>query len=90
MGSTSYTPPAIETVVDGKTVTKRKSLKKDISGNLVTFEEFVEDENGSVTDRVVNSTVFTTTIQTTAAQERGNRGVCLHTLPMENQSYENS
>lgn len=64
MGSTSYTPPAIETVVDGKTVTKRKSLKKDLSGNLVAFEEFVEDENGTVTNRVVSSAIFTTTVQT--------------------------
>lgn len=64
MGSTSYTRPAVETVVDGKTITKRTSLKKDISGNLVTFEEFVEDENSTVTNRVVSSTVFTTTVQT--------------------------
>jgi len=63
MGSTTYQRPAVEVEVDGVTVTKRTSLKKDLSGNLVKFVEFVEDDdNKSITNRVLDSDVLETTI----------------------------
>ena len=63
MGSTTYQRPAVEVEVDGVTVTKRTSLNKDLSGNLVKFVEFVEDDdNKSITNRVLDSDVLETTI----------------------------
>ena len=63
MGSTTYQRPAVEVQVDGVTITKRTSLKKDLSGNLVKFVEFVEDDdNKSVTNRVLDSDDLETTI----------------------------
>ncbi len=60
MGSTSFLRPAIEEEVDGKVVTKRTSLKRDLSGKMIKFVEFVEDEeNNSVSNRTVNSEAFT-------------------------------
>ena len=60
MGSTSFLRPAIEEEVDGKVVTKRTSLKRDLSGKMIKFVEFVEDEeNSSVSNRTVNSEAFT-------------------------------
>jgi len=59
MGTTSFRRPAEEEEVDGKVVTKRVSWKRDISGQLVRFVEFVEDDdNQSVSVRTVGSEVF--------------------------------
>jgi hypothetical protein len=66
MGSATFTRPATEVEVDGVTITKRISLKKDLSGNLVKFVEFVEDDdNKSVTNRVLDSDELQTTINQT-------------------------
>ena len=59
MGATSFLRPAVEEEVDGKIVLKRTSLKKDLSGKMIKFVEFVEDEdNSSVSNRTVNSEAF--------------------------------
>ena len=68
MGTTSYTSPAREVVVDGETVTKRTSLKRDVGGNLVSFEEFIEDDNNTVTNRVVQSPALVTKMEITIAE----------------------
>tara|TARA_Y100001970_G_C14210939_1_gene846868 strand:+ start:110 stop:550 length:441 start_codon:yes stop_codon:yes gene_type:complete len=59
MGATSFLRPAVEEEVDGKVVTKRISLKRDLSGKMIKFVEFVEDEeNSSVSSRTINSDAF--------------------------------
>ena len=68
MPTTSYTRPAREVVVDGETVTKRTSLKRDVNGNLVSFEEFIEDDNNTVTNRVISSPTLVTKIETTVTE----------------------
>jgi len=65
MGATSFLRPAIEEEVDGTVVTKRTSLKRDMSGKLVKFIEFVEDDdNASVSSRTINSDAFSEAVVT--------------------------
>tara|TARA_A100001011_G_scaffold346435_1_gene382825 strand:- start:114 stop:548 length:435 start_codon:yes stop_codon:yes gene_type:complete len=68
MPTVSYSQPAREVVVDGKTLTKRTSLKRDVNGNLVEFEEFVEDNNNTITNRVIASPTLVTKIETTVTE----------------------
>ena len=62
MATVPYVAPAVEEEVDGRTITKRTSLKRTLSGNLVKFTEFIEDDNETVTNRVVESPQLQTTI----------------------------
>ena len=65
MGATSFLRPAIEKEVDGETVTRRTSLKRDLSGKLVKFIEFIEDDdNNSISNRTINSDAFSEAVVT--------------------------
>jgi hypothetical protein len=67
MGATSFFRPAREEEVDGTIVTKRTSLKRDMSGRLVKFIEFIEDDdNSSVSSRTINSDAFNEAVVTSA------------------------